>query len=68
VTHTTTQIAGQLTPNISGPVMVDLWIQPTGAYDVEVVVTINNSGSPAVTIDGFGSPAPGMAKRFLRYC
>jgi hypothetical protein len=47
--------------------MGDLWIEPTGAYDVEVVVTINNSGSPAFTIDGFRSPAPGVAKRFLRY-
>jgi hypothetical protein len=47
--------------------MEDLWIEPTGAYDVEVVVTINNSGSPVVTIDGFGSPAPGVAKRFLSY-
>ena len=47
--------------------MEDIWIEPTGAYDVEVVVTINNSGSPAFTIDGFRSPAPGVAKRFRSY-
>jgi hypothetical protein len=67
VTSTTNQIAGQLTPNISGAVVEDIWIEPTGAYDVEVVVTISNSGSQAVTIDGFGSPAPGVTKRFLSY-
>jgi hypothetical protein len=67
VTHTTTQIAGQLTPDISGPVVEDLWIEPTAVYDVEVVVTINNSGSQAVTIDGLGSPAPRVTKRFLSY-
>jgi len=67
VAHATAQITGQLTPTVSGPITEDIWKEPTGAYNVEIVVTINNSGPHAVTIDGFGSPAPGVAKRFLGY-
>ena len=67
VAHTITQITGQIAPNTSGLIYEIIWTEPTGAYNVEVVVTINNSGSRAVTIDGFGSPLPGVAKRFPSY-
>lgn len=67
VIHTTTQITGQLSHTVPGPITKGIWTEPTAAYNVEVVVTINNSGPQAVTIDGFGSPAPGVAKRFLGY-
>ena len=65
VTHTFTQISDQVAANTGGFIYEDIWTEPTGAYNVEVVVTIDNVDSRAVTIEGLGAPAPGVPKSHL---
>lgn len=66
MTHTATQIAGQVTPNISGPVMEDLWIELMGS-------TTLSSWSPATPPARQQSPLtvsgrqPRVAKRSRSY-
>lgn len=65
VDHTTINAISQTSSAVPGPVIEVIWTEPTGAYNVEVVATINNSGSHAVTIEGLGAPAPGVPKSHL---
>ncbi len=65
VDHTTINAISQSSSAVPGPVIDVIWTEPTGAYNVEVVATINNSGSHAVTIEGLEAPAPGVPKSHL---